>query len=120
MMSDELFSSITFDRLSQLQVGGALMVALLCKNRIFLCFFAEEKAGSHRCSSAFCCQLLSPDSFLLILPTGLQYGYVANSGASSASVTTSGGAATAAHSSSGTDDDEEEEDEDEEAGLLQL
>ncbi|XP_047210157.1 protein transport protein Sec24B [Girardinichthys multiradiatus] len=50
---------------------------------------------------------------------GLQYGYVANSGASSASATTSGAAAPP--SSSSTDDDEEEEeeeeeDEDEEAG----
>ncbi|XP_027865114.1 protein transport protein Sec24B isoform X1 [Xiphophorus couchianus] len=45
---------------------------------------------------------------------GLQYGYVANSGASSASATTSGAAA--APSSSSTDDDDEEEDEDEEAG----
>ncbi|KAM4732435.1 LOW QUALITY PROTEIN: protein transport protein Sec24B [Anableps anableps] len=43
---------------------------------------------------------------------GLQYGYVANSGASSASATTSGAAA--APSSSSTDD--EDEDEDEEAG----
>ncbi|KAM4586383.1 protein transport protein Sec24B isoform 2-T2 [Fundulus diaphanus] len=46
---------------------------------------------------------------------GLQYGYVANSGASSASATTSA----AAPSASSTDDDEEEEeeeDEDEEAG----
>lgn len=47
---------------------------------------------------------------------GLQYGYVANSGASSASATTSGTAAPAAPSSSSTEDDDEEEDEDEEAG----
>lgn len=52
----------------------------------------------------------SPD-----LPTGMQYGCVANSGASSASAPTSGLAA--APSSSSSDDDEEE---DEEAGLLWL
>ncbi|KAM7418151.1 hypothetical protein PAMA_017682 [Pampus argenteus] len=46
---------------------------------------------------------------------GMQYGYVANSGASSASATTSGPAA-APSSSSSEDDDDEEEDEDEEAG----
>lgn len=46
---------------------------------------------------------------------GMQYGYVANSGASSVSATTSGPAA-AAPSSSSSDDDDEEEDEDEEAG----
>ncbi|XP_023249387.1 protein transport protein Sec24B-like isoform X1 [Seriola lalandi dorsalis] len=45
---------------------------------------------------------------------GMQYGYVANSGASSASAATSGPAT--APSSSSSDDDEEEEDEDEEAG----
>ncbi|KAM7418152.1 hypothetical protein PAMA_017682 [Pampus argenteus] len=45
----------------------------------------------------------------------MQYGYVANSGASSASATTSGPAA-APSSSSSEDDDDEEEDEDEEAG----
>ncbi|XP_030001239.1 protein transport protein Sec24B isoform X2 [Sphaeramia orbicularis] len=44
----------------------------------------------------------------------MQYGYVANSGASSASAATSGPAA--APSSSSSDDDEEDEDEDEEAG----
>lgn len=50
-------------------------------------------------------------------PTGLQYGYVANSGASSASAATSGQAG--ALSSSGSDDeDDEDEEEDEEAGLL--
>ncbi|XP_053179494.1 protein transport protein Sec24B [Scomber japonicus] len=46
---------------------------------------------------------------------GMQYGYVANSGASSASAATSGPAA-APSSSSSEDDDDEEEDEDEEAG----
>lgn len=46
---------------------------------------------------------------------GMQYGYVANSGASSAPATTSGPAA-APSSSSSEDDDDEEEDEDEEAG----
>ncbi|KAK5864394.1 hypothetical protein PBY51_015640 [Eleginops maclovinus] len=46
---------------------------------------------------------------------GVQYGYVANSGASSASATVSGPAA-APSSSSSEDDDDEEEDEDEEAG----
>ncbi|XP_026213083.1 protein transport protein Sec24B isoform X2 [Anabas testudineus] len=46
---------------------------------------------------------------------GMQYGYVANSGASSASATTSGPTG-APSSSSSEDDDEEEEDEDEEAG----
>ncbi|XP_035982985.1 protein transport protein Sec24B [Fundulus heteroclitus] len=45
---------------------------------------------------------------------GLQYGYVANSGASSASATTSAAAPSA--SSTDDDDEEEEEDEDEEAG----
>uniref|UniRef100_A0A3P9L782 Protein transport protein Sec24B n=2 Tax=Oryzias latipes TaxID=8090 RepID=A0A3P9L782_ORYLA len=44
---------------------------------------------------------------------GMQYGYVANSGASSASATTSGPAAAPSSSSSDEDDDEEE---DEEAG----
>ncbi|XP_031722794.1 protein transport protein Sec24B [Anarrhichthys ocellatus] len=48
---------------------------------------------------------------------GMQYGYVANSGASSASATTSGPAAAPSSSSSeDDDDDEEEEEEDEEAG----
>ncbi|KAK1903755.1 Protein transport protein Sec24B [Dissostichus eleginoides] len=48
---------------------------------------------------------------------GVQYGYVANSGASSASATTSGPAAAPSSSSSEDDDDEEEEEEeDEEAG----
>ncbi|XP_033949101.1 protein transport protein Sec24B isoform X3 [Pseudochaenichthys georgianus] len=48
---------------------------------------------------------------------GVQYGYVANSGASSASATTSGPAAAPSSSSSeDDDDDEEEEEEDEEAG----
>lgn len=51
------------------------------------------------------------------LPTGMQYGYVANSGASASSANTSGPAA-AAPSSSSSDDDDEEEEEDEEAGLL--
>lgn len=46
---------------------------------------------------------------------GMQYGYVANSGASSAPAATSGPAA-APSSSSSEDDDDEEEDEDEEAG----
>ncbi|XP_076745967.1 protein transport protein Sec24B isoform X1 [Maylandia zebra] len=46
---------------------------------------------------------------------GMQYGYVANSGASSSSANTSGPAA-AAPSSSSSDDDDEEEEEDEEAG----
>lgn len=72
----------------------------------------------------FCCQLLHLDSFfctfLLPLPTGMQYGYVANSGASSASATTSGPAAAPSSSSSDDDDDEDEEEEDEEAGLLEL
>lgn len=63
----------------------------------------------------------SLDSFLLYLshsplPTGMQYGYVANSGASSASATTAGPAA--APSSSSSDEDDDEEEEDEEAGLL--
>lgn len=53
---------------------------------------------------------------LPLLPTGMRYGYVANSGASSASADTSGPAA--APSSSSSDDDDEEEDE--EAGLLWL
>lgn len=48
----------------------------------------------------------------------MQYGYVANSGASAASAATSGPAA--APSSSSSDDDDEEEEEDEEAGLLWL
>lgn len=48
---------------------------------------------------------------------GVQYGYVANSGTSSA---TSGPAAAPLSSSSDGDDDEEDEDEDEEAGLLWL
>ncbi|XP_026186196.1 protein transport protein Sec24B isoform X3 [Mastacembelus armatus] len=50
---------------------------------------------------------------------GMQYGYVANSGARSASATISGPAAAPSSSSSDDDDDddeEEEEDEDEEAG----
>ncbi|KAM8732735.1 protein transport protein Sec24B isoform 1-T1 [Acanthopagrus schlegelii] len=46
---------------------------------------------------------------------GMQYGYVANSGASSASATTSGPAA-APSSSSSDDDDDDDEEEDEEAG----
>ncbi|XP_039975971.1 protein transport protein Sec24B isoform X2 [Xiphias gladius] len=45
---------------------------------------------------------------------GMQYGYVANSGASSASATTAGPAA--APSSSSSDEDDDEEEEDEEAG----
>ncbi|KAI3351422.1 hypothetical protein L3Q82_020279, partial [Scortum barcoo] len=45
---------------------------------------------------------------------GMQYGYVANSGASSASATTSGPAA--APSSSSSDDEDDDEEEDEEAG----
>lgn len=81
--------------------------------------------------SSFCCvhthmhtYVHRADSFLLNLshpppplPTGMQYGYVANSGASSASATTSGPAAAPSSSSSDEDDDEEE---DEEAGLLEL
>ena len=59
-------------------------------------------------------------TFPLHLPTGMQYGYVANSGASSASATTSGPAAAPSSSSSDDDDDDEEEEEDEEAGLLEL
>ncbi|XP_029283928.1 protein transport protein Sec24B isoform X2 [Cottoperca gobio] len=47
---------------------------------------------------------------------GMQYGYVANSGASSASATTSGPAAAPSSSSSEEDDDDDEEEEDEEAG----
>lgn len=54
-------------------------------------------------------------------PTGLQYGYVANSGACAGSAPASHPAA--APSSSGSeddDDDDDEEDEDEEAGLLEV
>ncbi|CAG04702.1 unnamed protein product [Tetraodon nigroviridis] len=47
---------------------------------------------------------------------GMQYGYVANSGASSASAATSGPAAAPSSSSSDDDEEEEEEEEDEEAG----
>ncbi|KAM9849631.1 protein transport protein Sec24B [Aulostomus maculatus] len=47
---------------------------------------------------------------------GVQYGYVANSGASAASATTSGPAAAPSSSSSDDEDEEEEEEEDEEAG----
>ncbi|KAM3866754.1 protein transport protein Sec24B [Diretmus argenteus] len=47
---------------------------------------------------------------------GMQYGYVANSGASSASAATSAPAPATAPSLSSSDDDEEDEDEDEEAG----
>nr|XP_040030264.1 protein transport protein Sec24B isoform X1 [Gasterosteus aculeatus aculeatus] len=47
---------------------------------------------------------------------GMQYGYVANSGASSASAATSGPAAAPSPSSSEEDEEEEDDDEDEEAG----
>lgn len=68
-------------------------------------------------SFLMCLSTTSPPLPPPLLPTGMQYGYVANSGASSASAATSGPAA--APSSSSSDDDEEEE-EDEEAGLLWL
>lgn len=74
---------------------------------------ATAASGSNAQLELFSCASPPPSP---LLPTGMQYGYVANSGASSASAATSGPAA--APSSSSSDDDEEEEDE--EAGLLWL